>query len=291
MFCDNSSKNILAMLLEESEQSGVKIIPQCRIQSILKTHKFIIESSRGEFQSDSLVIATGGLSVPSLGATDFGYQIATQFGHRIISPSPALVPLVFNAKEQKKFVELAGISMEAEVRTGKTVFRDDLLFTHKGLSGPAILQISSYWNPGQEIVINLYPYGALDEKLITLKKQYPNKQLDKLMTLVYPERFISHWWKPYEYSKPMIQYPDKELKLIASQFQNWKIVPADTEGYLTAEVTRGGINTRDINPTTMESKRIPGLSFVGEILDVTGWLGGYNFQWAWSSGWAAGQAV
>ena len=236
LFCDGSSREILAMLRKECADAGVRTLPECRVTSVRKG--FSIETNRGEFECASLVIATGGLSIPKLGATDFGYRIARQFGLRVTTLRPGLVPLLFN--EPKNLHELHGVSFEAEVRCGRIRFRDSVLFTHRGLSGPAVLQISSYWKPGDVVTIE-----AVGQK---------------------PRRLAQVW---------------KE--------DTWTLNPSGSEGYAKAEVTAGGVDTDELSSTTMEAKKQPGLYFIGEVVDVTGQLGGFNFQWAWASGFAAGQ--
>jgi predicted Rossmann fold flavoprotein len=291
LFCKESAIVLLRMLLEEAHESGVQIINRCTVQTLQKENCFTLLTSQGDFKSDNVVIATGGLSIPEVGASDFGYRMAEQFGHTIMTPHPGLTPLVFNQTDKRNFQDIPGLSVDAEVSIGKTVFRESLLFTHIGLSGPAILQISSYWTPHQEIMINLYPDSNLEEYFLRLKRHSPQKMLSSVLGDIYPQRFAQRWCDIYIPSKPMQQYTDVQLRECAHHINHWKVIPVGTEGYRVAEVTCGGVNTKEINPGTMESKLTPGLYFVGEILDVTGWLGGYNFQWAWSSGWAAGQSV
>jgi predicted Rossmann fold flavoprotein len=238
LFCDGSSREILAMLRKECTQAGVHIVPECQVTSVQKG--FRLDTNRGPFEGASLVIATGGLSIPKLGATDFGYRVAKQFGLRVTTLRPGLVPLLFD--EPKALHDLHGISFEAEVRCGRVRFRENVLFTHRGLSGPAVLQISSYWKPGDVVTIE-----AVGQK---------------------PKRLAQAW---------------KE--------DTWTLTPSGTEGYPKAEVTAGGVNTDELSSTTMEAKKVPGLYFVGEVVDVTGQLGGFNFQWAWASGFAAGKNV
>ena len=238
LFCDGSSREILAMLRKECADAHVRILSECRVASVRKG--FVLETSRGSLECESLVIATGGLSIPKLGATDFGYRVAKQFGLRMTTLRPGLVPLLFD--EPKDLHELHGVSFEAEVRCGKVRFRESVLLTHRGLSGPAILQISSYWKPGEVVTIE-----AVGQK---------------------PRRLAQAW--------------SEEL---------WTLTPSGTEGYAKAEVTAGGVDTQELSSTTMEAKKVPGLFFVGEVVDVTGQLGGFNFQWAWASGYAAGQRV
>lgn len=246
LFCDGSANEIIAMLRKECAKADVRIVTSCRIDAVAPG--FGLSTNRGVYECGSLVVATGGLSIPKLGASDFGYRIARQFGLRVVPTRPGLVPLVLDGREGA-LRALSGVSLEAAVTCGAAGFRGRMLFTHRGLSGPAVLQVSSYWEPGQTIAID------------TLEGQ--------------PRRFLQMWKE---------RYPNGDLG-------NWRLVPGGTEGYPKAEVTVGGVDTRELSSKTMEAVKVPGLYFVGEVVDVTGHLGGYNFQWAWSSGWAAGQAV
>ncbi len=251
--------------------------------------RFALETTTGLFECDSLVIATGGLSFPKIGATDFGYRVAQQFGIKIAATRPGLVPVVFEPAEQAAFAELAGISVEVEASCNGASFRENLLFTHRGLSGPAILQISNYAAPGEPITIDLLP-GQDAFKLLAAQHQ-TNKELKTVLAQFLPQRFVQQWCVRAVASKPMNRYTKAELETIAHALQHWQIKPADTEGYAKAEVTFGGIDTGELSSKTMECRRVPGLYFIGEVVDVTGWLGGYNFQWAWASGHAAGKVV
>jgi predicted flavoprotein YhiN len=251
--------------------------------------RFALETNLVPFECDSLVIATGGLSFTKIGATDFGYRIAKQFGLKLAPTRAGLVPIVFEPADQNAFAELAGISIDVEASCNGARFRENILFTHRGLSGPAILQISNYAAPGQPIIIDLLP-GQDALKLLTAQHQ-TNKELKTVLSQVLPARFVQQWCARVVPSKPMNRYTALELERIARQLHHWQIMPADTEGYAKAEVTLGGIDTSELSSRTMEARRVPGLYFIGEVVDVTGWLGGYNFQWAWASGHAAGKVV
>ena len=250
---------------------------------------FTLETSAGAFECDSLVIATGGLSIPKIGATDFGYRVAEQFGLRIVPPRPGLVPLTFAETQQRAFSGLSGISVDARVSANGASFRENLLFTHRGVSGPAILQISNYLADGEALTVDLLPDRPAREWL--LAESRTNKELKTVLGQALPQRFAQQWCDLCASSKPMNRYSALELDEIARRLHHWEITPAGTEGYTKAEVTCGGVDTGELSSKTMESRRVRGLYFIGEIVDVTGWLGGYNFQWAWASGHAAGQSV
>jgi hypothetical protein len=286
LFCDGSAKDIVNMLLKECEDAGVEIIVDCSVSEIMKNGKFTLKTIIGEYTSDCLVIATGGISIPQMGATDFGYKIAKQFGLKLTKIVPGLVPFVI---KDNPFSELSGISVDSVVSCGGISFRENILFTHKGLSGPAVLQISNYWNEGNEIRIDLYSNGKLKELLIENKSS--KTELVNFLAGIFTKRFSEVWCRINFPSKPLIRLSDKEIETIAELIHNWKVVPDMTEGFGKAEVTRGGINTDELSSKTMECKKVNGLYFIGEVIDVTGWLGGYNFQWAWASGFAAGQYV
>jgi predicted Rossmann fold flavoprotein len=289
LFCDDSAGQIIRMLLEECRKANVEIRTGVSIANIEKQNSFIVATDTSSLVTPSLVIATGGLSIPKLGATNYGLAIAEQFGINIIAPKPGLVPLTFHSKDFESFKDLSGISIDAEVRCPKISFRENMLLTHRGLSGPAILQISSYWNPGDSLSINLFP--GIDILDVLKEHRQSRKQLATILEKFLPPRFLKIWLEQRGGSKPMNQYSTGDLKSIAASLTNWHLTPTGTEGYEKAEVTVGGIDTNELSSKTMESKKVPGLYFIGEVVDVTGWLGGYNFQWAWSSGWAAGQVV
>ncbi len=296
LFCDDGSEAIIKMLKEECEAAGVKLLMSCDVSEIQSSQpegqgelKFKLITNRGNFSASSLVIATGGLSIPKIGATPFGYKVAEQFGIPITKLHAGLVPLSFHPDEWVSYAELAGISVEAEVSCGKQTFRENVLFTHRGLSGPAILQISSYWELGKELKINLLP--EYDMQQIFIAQRTSRLLLDNFLTQYLPKRFTDVWCRQFGENKPLNQYSEKTLDIIANQLHNWKIIPTGTLGYSKAEVTCGGIDTRALSSKTMQANEVAGLYFIGEVVDVTGQLGGYNFQWAWASGYAAGQAV
>jgi len=289
LFCDEGSEAIIAMLKSECDAAGVRWWMSCSIQNIAKDDTFQVATSRGMFKARSLVIATGGLSIPKIGATPFGYRIAQQFGIPVTKLKPGLVPLGFHPEEWAAYSELAGISVDAVVNYGKQSFRENLLFTHRGLSGPAILQVSSYWEHGQPLSINLLP----DHDMHGLFAQQRGSRmlLGNFLAQYLPRRFAEIWCMQFAENKPINQYADKELAALAARLHDWQITPNGTLGYAKAEVTCGGVDTRALSSKTMECNEVPGLYFIGEVVDVTGQLGGYNLQWAWSSGYAAGQAV
>ncbi len=275
------------MFLKESAAAKVKILNDCSVKNVHKNEVFEIETNQGVFTCENLVIATGGLSFPKIGATDFGYKIARQFGLKIVPTSPSLVPLVF--ADGKNFSRLAGVSIDARVSTGKKEFRENILFTHKGLSGPAILQISNYWRRENQISIDLLP--DLDAANLFEKNISSKQTLENFLSKFLPNRFAESFALDEFSNKPLNQLNKKDRKKISEKLDDWQILFGETEGYHKAEVTRGGINTNELSSQTMESKRVKGLFFIGEVVDVTGWLGGYNFQWAWASGFAAGNSL
>lgn len=293
LFCDESSKLIVRMLLDECAAAGVELRTDCAVQRVRNTDGgFQLGTSLGDVQSKSLVVATGGLSIPSMGATGFGYELARQFGHTVLATRAGLVPLTQSGKHQAHYQDLAGVALPvAETRIGKQSFRAGLLFTHRGLSGPSILQISSYWQPGDDLRIDLAPEVPLAEWLVAQRAARPAAELKTVLGDVLPKRLAQRLCERWFESRPMRQHREPELAEIGRQLQDWPMVAGGTEGYRTAEVTLGGVDTRELSSSTMESKRVPGLYFIGEVVDVTGWLGGYNFQWAWASGHAAGEVA
>lgn len=312
LFCDESSSQIIEMLLTESSSAGVEISCDSVVHAVtrlesssellpseepdsegklstLKPRLFKVETQGETFVTQSLVIATGGLSIPPLGATDFGYRLARQFGLKIQEARPALVPFTLSRQTQSDLSTLSGISIDASVSCEGQQFRENILITHRGLSGPAILQISSYWSPGLSITINLLPnHNALE-----LLREQENREIElaNFLSQFLPRRFAHAWCTLNFPSQPLKRYTSRQLAAIAQQLNHWNITPAGTEGYKKAEVTAGGIDTRELSSQTMEVQSVPGLYFIGEVVDVTGHLGGYNFQWAWASGFAAGQSV
>ncbi|MEK0361220.1 MULTISPECIES: BaiN/RdsA family NAD(P)/FAD-dependent oxidoreductase [unclassified Pseudomonas] len=294
LFCDNKASDILDMLLEECRQAGVDLHLNTSVQSVERNEDgYRLQSDAGELACQSLVIATGGLSIPTLGASGFGYQIARQFGHSVLPTRAGLVPFTITEPQLKGMCEaLSGTSVEdCLVSCNGQSFKENILFTHRGLSGPAILQISSYWQPGDVIEINLLPHLNLVDWLDEQRRERPNTELKTLLGELFTRKMAGllaeHWF----ISRPLKQYSPAELEDVAEKLGNWQLVPAGTEGYRTAEVTLGGVDTREVSSKTMESQKAPGLYFVGEVLDVTGHLGGFNFQWAWASGYAAAQYV
>ena len=280
------------MLLEECQNANVKIQLDITIDSVeAGDNSFILQSSRGVWQGESLVVATGGLSIPKMGATPLGYRIAEQFGHILQPTAPGLVPFTLQPQEKARFSPLSGIALEAIVHNEHAQFRENLLFTHRGLSGPVILQISSYWQPGESITINLLPDLELDEYLEKQRQAHPNSQIKTSLGKLLPKRLVAQLIQPTIGEQPLKSLTAETHRQVQQQLQQWTIQPNGTEGYRTAEVTVGGVDCDQLSSKTMESKLQPGLYFVGEVMDVTGWLGGYNLQWAWSSGWCAGQVV
>jgi len=295
LFCDNKSSDILGLLLDECEQAGVDLRLETSVTEIARLDEggYQLQTSLGPARCESLVIATGGLSIPTLGATGFGYQIARQFGHSVLPTRAGLVPFTITDPQLKALcTELSGTSVEdCRVSCNGQSFVENILFTHRGLSGPAILQISSYWQPGDTISIDLLPRVDLPVWLVEQQRERPNSELKTLLGELFTKKMAGLLAEQWFVSKPMKQYTPGELKAIAERLGDWQLVPAGTEGYRTAEVTLGGVDTREVSSKTLESLKSPGLYFVGEVLDVTGHLGGFNFQWAWASGYAAAQFV
>ncbi len=287
LFCRRSSAEIVNMLHDECKMAGAEIRLNCKVGEISRANGFSISTDEGMINADSLVVATGGLSYPELGATDIGYRTAEKFEMKVTSLKPALVPLVFERKELEFYKDLSGISLAAGVSCGKKRFQGEVLFTHRGLSGPAILQISSYWDSGQKLAVDLLP--EVDAFELFMSQRGSKVELANLLSEYLSRRLAHKWSELNASSRPLCTYSEKELRDIASRLHNWTITPAGTEGFKKAEITVGGIDTDELSSKTMESKRVPGLFFTGEVVDVSGQLGGYNLQWAWSSGFAAGQ--
>jgi predicted Rossmann fold flavoprotein len=281
LFCDGSARQIVAMLLDECAAVGVDVRVAHKVTRVEKSDRFTVATDHGDFSASSIVLATGGLSIPKMGATGFAHEVARHFKLRVTDTRPALVPLTLTVPE------ISGVSLEVEARCGRARFREALLYTHRGLSGPAILQVSSYWKPGQEIVVDLLPdldaAGFLKER----KRTRPKAELRTVLAEVLPQR-LAQSLAP---EGLMANQRDRDLEALATRLKAWTFVPTGTEGYAKAEVTLGGIDTDGLSSKTMEAKKVPGLFAIGEAVDVTGWLGGYNFQWAWSSGWVAGEAA
>jgi len=304
LFCDDSAEDIIRMLEVECEKGNVIWRTGCAIAEVGKDgDAYRLSTSAGEIVADKLVIATGGLSIPKIGATDFGYRIARQFGLKIVETHPALVPLTFHPEHWAPFSALSGVSMEVDVtvaqpagkgsrKGGATTFREDLLLTHRGLSGPAVLQISSFWNSGQPLAVDLLPDTDAAQWLCE-EKSGSRKQLGTVLGQRLPERVAQAWCATHGANPhaPIAELADKVLRTLGGALNRWELTPSGSEGYRKAEVTRGGVDTRALSSATMEAQAAPGLYFIGEVVDVTGWLGGYNFQWAWASAVAAGEAA
>jgi hypothetical protein len=291
LFCASRSREILNMLLEECRTGKVQIKTNCRVDKIEKQDRFKLKTSLGELSCDSLVIATGGLSYAKIGASDFGYKCASQFGLHLLPPRPALVSLILDGPDLEKVEGLSGLSAEVSVCCNGKTFDEAMLITHKGLSGPAILQISNYWHPGDKITFNLLPNLNLIEIISDWQKTRPEATLKTLLAGYLTKRLAERWLTFIADNKAVNQYNQQEIISIARHFHQWTLIPSGTAGYRIAEVTSGGIDTRGISSKSFEATKVPGLYFIGEVLDVTGWLGGYNFQWAWASGYCAGLYV
>jgi hypothetical protein len=287
IFCRETSSEIIRMLHDECRAVGVQMRMNCRVRGIAKAGSFSVETDSGGIEAKSIVIATGGLSYPDLGATDLGFRVALSFGMKVTHLKPALVPLIFSLRDSERYSELSGLSFETSVSCGGRRFSGEMLFTHHGLSGPAILQASSYWNGGEDITIDLLP--ETDTYELFLSKRTGKVELSNLLSEYLPRRFAHRWCELHAHSKPICRYTDAQLKEIAYLIHHWILVPGGTEGYKRAEITAGGVDTDELSSKTMEAKKVPGLYFAGEVIDVAGQLGGYNLQWAWSSGFVAGQ--
>ena len=291
LFCDDSAKEIVAMLVSECEQSAVNFSFQTEILSIekLESGQFLIKTNKSDYQCESLIIATGGLSMPKLGATPFAYKIAEQFNLEVLPTRAGLVPFTLDPALKEVLAEVSGISTNVTVTTNNTSFAEDMLITHRGLSGPAILQISSYWHSGGIVEIDLLPSENITDIINKALSEQPNVSTKNLLSNHFAKRFVEKLIDLFEIPNvPIKQLSHKQIQLLSENIHSWKLKPSGTEGYRTAEVTIGGLNTNHLSSKTMEVKTVPGLFFIGEATDVTGWLGGYNFQWAWSSGWVAG---
>ncbi len=298
LFCNDSAKDILNMLLGECADVGVEIRSSCEIVSIESSataaQRFTVNTNLGQFSAQSLVVATGGLSIPTMGASGFGYDLARQFGHSVLPTRAGLVPFMFSDGFKAISERLSGLAHEVVMQNERTSFTENILFTHRGLSGPAVLQLSNYWLPGESVQVNLFPNADMQSWLLERKKTQPRSLLRTLLSEPLARSLVEElqalMWPAYA-ETPMAEIPDAVLAQVAVGLNGWELRPSSTEGYRTAEVTLGGVNTDEVSSKTMESKLQPGLYFVGEVLDVTGHLGGFNFQWAWSSGHAAGQVV
>lgn len=297
LFCDRSSLDMVTLLERECAEANVKTVLQTRIAAIRpapadgKPNRFIIETSRGPFHAASLVVATGGLSIPKMGATSLGYTLAGQFGLHVVPCRPGLVPLVFSPEDQTRWCDLTGLSVEVTAAAGSRkrliTFREKMLITHRGLSGPAILQASSFWKPGKPLTLDLAPNRTVTAPLLEPNARRDSAAAMQALRTVFPGRLAERWFDLH----PPTSWTNSSIVTMERQLHDWHITPAGTEGYVKAEVTAGGVDTADLDAKTMQSRTVPGLFFIGEVVDVTGWLGGYNFQWAWASGVSAGQAV
>jgi len=292
LFCDGSSQQIVDMLLEECRKARAELRLGVRISAVSKGEDgFVVATDQGEFRCGALVVATGGPSIPKMGSSGFGYKIAEQFGLAIVPPRAGLVPLTFDAALLKQFGDLAGVSVEAIVACGKTRFDEALLFTHRGLSGPAILQISSYWREGEDIVVDMAPGIDVLAGLKQLRGEHPRQEMATALAGLVPKRLARAIADRVGGPERIADFSDALLGKVAGAVKQWRVRPVGTEGYRTAEVTLGGVDTAGLSSKTLEARSVPGLYFIGEVVDVTGWLGGFNFQWAWSSGYAAGRHV
>ncbi|MBB5523562.1 hypothetical protein FHR61_003439 [Xanthomonas arboricola] len=292
LFCDISSKQIVRMLLDECEAAGVQIRTQCEVLSVQRgSDGFEVQTSQGRVQAQSLIVATGGLSIPSMGASGFGYALAQQFGHTLLPTRAGLVPLTLSGKHQERLHDLSGLALPVEAHCNGASFRNFMLLTHRGVSGPAILQISSYWQPGDELRLDLLPGHDAGAWLREQKQQRGATELRNVLAEVLPKRFAQRLCEVWLPDRPVRQLDPPQLQSAADLLGAFPLIASGTEGYRTAEVTLGGVDTHQVSSSTLESRLVPGLYFVGEVLDVTGWLGGYNFQWAWASGHAAGSVA
>jgi predicted Rossmann fold flavoprotein len=292
LFCDLSAKLIVQMLVDECRQAGARIEVDCVISRVDRTgNGFALETSRGPVDTDALVVASGGLSIPKMGATGFGYELAKRFDHGIVPTRAGLVPLTFGENELAQYRDLTGIGLPVEAGSNSHRFAGPMLFTHRGISGPAILQISSYWQAGQDLQVNLLPAGNVFEWLADRQRNRPDAELKTVLGELFPKRLVQRLCELALGNQPLRQYRAPELQAIVERLQRWEFHPSGTEGYRTAEVTLGGVNTDELSSATMASKKVRDLYFIGEVVDVTGHLGGFNFQWAWASGHAAGQVV
>jgi predicted Rossmann fold flavoprotein len=294
LFCRESSKQIVAMLQKECDAAGARIVTDCETRAVEHHDGFHLATSLGPFRAETLVVATGALSIPSLGGSGFGYSLAEQFGHDLTPRRAGLVPFTFSDGHKPMFSRLAGVSTEVTLSNDRAAFREDMLFTHRGLSGPAVLQLSSYWEPGEAISVDLAPSVPLEAELLAAKRDAPRHTMRRRLAELLPRKLVQElepkFW-PELAERSLAEWPDEALQSLGRTLNQWLLTPSGTEGYRKAEVTLGGVDTRQLSSRTMESRTTSGLFFIGEVVDVTGHLGGFNFQWAWSSGHAAGMAV
>jgi predicted Rossmann fold flavoprotein len=292
LFCDDSAKEVVSMLVNECEENAVDFSYQTEILNIekLESGQFLIKTNKSDYQCESLVIGTGGLSMPKLGATPFAFKLAEQFGLNVLPTKAGLVPFTLQPELKDSLAEVSGVSMPVSITANNVTFSEDMLITHRGLSGPSVLQISSYWDSGDTISIDLYPSGDFESLLKETIEAQPNLTLKSFLSTIFAKRFVEKFIDLNHFDNvPIKQLDHRKQSTLVENIHNWILKPAGTEGYRTAEVTLGGVDTDHISSKTMEVKSVDGLYFIGEALDVSGWLGGYNFQWAWSSGWVAGQ--
>lgn len=290
LFCDHSAKDIISMLMDNCRDAGVEVALGTRLEGVIhEGERYHLTTSAGQVVARALIVACGGLSIPKIGATGLGYDLARQFGHKLIPTRAALVPLTFDDGLLDQCRDLAGVSVDARVNATAMGFQEGLLFTHRGLSGPSVLQISSYWQEGEDITVDLAPASDAREMLIAMKRQHPKQDCTNALSKLLPKRLAQSVMAGRGITTPLGETPDRVIEALARDVNSWRVTPAGTEGYRTAEVTLGGVDTAGIDSKTMESRQYPGLYFIGEVVDVTGHLGGFNFQWAWSSGFVAGQ--
>jgi predicted Rossmann fold flavoprotein len=293
LFCDESSKLVVKMLLDEAAAAGVRVETRCTVEAVEHGDdgRFVLRTTAGHFCASTLVVASGGLSIPRMGATGFGYELARRLGHALLPQRAGLVPLTLSGKHLERMEGLSGVSLPVRARANGAAFAHDMLVTHRGLSGPAILQVSNYWQPGVELLVDLLPGRDPLESLQAMQRKRPDAELRNVLAEWLPRRMAQRLCEVWLRDQPMKRFTPRQLEEAAGLLGNWPVVASGTEGYRTAEVTLGGVDTRELSSATMQSRLVPGLYFIGEVVDVTGWLGGYNFQWAWASGHAAGQAV
>jgi predicted Rossmann fold flavoprotein len=297
LFCDESSKLIVKMLLDECAAANVRIETSCAVERVVHgdSGRFHVHTARGESSAPKLVVACGGLSIPSMGASGFGYALARQFGHAVLPTRAGLVPLTLSGKHQERLADLSGVALPVTASCNGARFSNAMLVTHRGVSGPAILQVSSYWEPGDDLRLDLLPGTDAQAALQALQRERPATELRTVLAELMPKRFAQRlceqWLQAFQPSRPLRQFTPGQLRDVAALLQDWPLVASGTEGYRTAEVTLGGVDTDGLSSSTMQSKLVPGLHFIGEVVDVTGWLGGYNFQWAWASAHAAALAL
>ncbi len=291
LFCDGSAESIVNMLVKECEKVGAKLLMDHSVLSVKKNESFTIKTNRGDYQAESLVVATGGLSIPQIGATGFGYDLARQFGMKIVQTAPALDGFNFGNNDLSVWGELSGVSIDCVATCGEGSFRENVLFTHNGLSGPASLQTSLYWQSGMPLELDLMPDCDAYEFLLSAKKEGSKTEVKNVLSSKIAKRFAEKFCHLNNVEGPINTLNEPQLKKLANALSNWQIYPSGTVGYRKAEVTRGGVDTNELSSKSMEAKKVPGMYFIGEVVDVTGWLGGYNFQWAWASGFAAAQLV